>query len=215
MPTISVVEMPTAVRRYGLVVSFLELRRQIFVEKLDWPLYSYEKIEFEQYDTFNAVYIIAHEGPVVLGGARLIRTDSRVGTGRIRYSYMIRDAYNGLLPGMPKDLCYQEPPVDPATWELTRLATRQNTDVAGAILDRANEFLAHQGGRTCLFLGPPAFLRMAKSMDYKPDRLGPIVKNDDGSFLAFSCDVIPDMAVRRSAQPKHQLKTRAPLTELS
>ncbi|MGB3556495.1 MAG: acyl-homoserine-lactone synthase, partial [Jannaschia sp.] len=76
MMEITVVQMPDAGKDYDLVVSFFELRREIFVEKMDWPLYCYEKIEFEQYDTFNAVYIIAHEGRTVLGGARLIRTDS-------------------------------------------------------------------------------------------------------------------------------------------
>ncbi|MEM7730833.1 MAG: acyl-homoserine-lactone synthase [Pseudomonadota bacterium] len=49
------------------MTSFFELRKAIFIDKMDWPLYAYERIEFEQYDTFNAVYIIAHDGGRALG----------------------------------------------------------------------------------------------------------------------------------------------------
>lgn len=190
---ISVVQMPDGTVDYDLVVSFLELRKEIFVDQKDWPLYSYERLEFEQYDTFGAIYIIAHEGRSAIGGARLVRTDHRIGTGVVEYSYMIRDAYMGLLPGMPPDLCFKVPPSDSSTWELTRLASLPSTNVAGLILDRANEFLASKNAATCLFLGPPAFLRMAKTMNYEPRRLGPIVRNNDGAFLAFSCKVVPGM----------------------
>ena len=197
---ISVVQMPEDTVDYDLVVSFLELRKEIFVDRMEWPLYSYQQIEFEQYDTFGAIYIIAHEGRSAIGGARLVRTDCRIGTGIVQYSYMIRDAYMGLLPGMPSELCFEEPPSDSSTWELTRLASLPNTNVAGLILDRANEFLATKNAATCLFLGPPAFLRMAKTMNYEPRRLGPIVRNDDGAFLAFSCKVIPGMERRPQAK---------------
>lgn len=192
MATISIVEMPLAANKYHLVTGFLRLRKAIFVDKMDWPLYHYEKIEFEQYDSFHAVYIIAHNGDDVIGGARLIRTDRRLGTGTVKYSYMIRDAYEGLLPGMPTEICYDEPPSEKTTWELTRLATLPHTDVAEDILHSANDFLATRGANQCLFLGPPAFLRMARNMSYAPERLGPVVRNDDGSFLAFACPVITD-----------------------
>ncbi|MEM7491484.1 MAG: acyl-homoserine-lactone synthase [Pseudomonadota bacterium] len=198
MPQLSVIRMPGDVSRYDLVMAFFKLRKAIFIDKMDWPLYAYETIEFEQYDTFQAVYIIAHEGDRVLGGARLIRTDHRIGNGSIRYSYMIRDAYEGVLPGMPQKLCYDEPPSAPNVWELTRLATLPGTDVAGDILNGANDFLLTEKAKTCLFLGPPGFLRMARSMGYQPVRIGPTVRNDDGAFLAFSCDVV----VREARTPE-------------
>ncbi len=175
--------------RYDLVRKFLALRRAIFIDRLAWPLFEYEDIEFEQYDTFNSVYVIAHAGSEVYGGARLIRTDQTVGTGNIRYTYMIKDAFDGLLPGMPGGICYEPPPEDGNIWELTRLATRPTTNVARSILDAANRFLAAEGAVRCLFLGPPAFLRLAQTMGYTPTRLGPTVRNNDGSFVAFSCAV--------------------------
>ena len=145
MAEISVVRMPDGVRLYGLVLSFLKLRKEVFIDRMDWPLYHFQSIEFEQYDTFNAVYIIVHENGKVLGGARLIRTDQCVGTGTVRYSYMIRDAHQGLLPGMPTELCDSDPPARSDTWELTRLATLPNTDVARDILHAANAFLNREG----------------------------------------------------------------------
>ncbi len=187
---LTVVRMPGGFQRYDLVRSFLQLRKAVFIDEMEWPLYQYDEIEFEQYDTFQAVYLIAHNGALVLGGARLIRTDWTLGTGKIQYSYMIRDACHGLLPNMPKDLCFESPPTDPKVWELTRLATVPGTGVAQDLLHATNRFLIQEGATRCLFLGPPAFLRMAKGMGYLPRRLGPTVKNDDGSFLAFSCDVV-------------------------
>jgi len=190
MNEITVVRMPGGFHRYDLVRAFFQLRKAVFIDEMEWPLYQYDEIEFEQYDTFNAVYLIAHDGPRVLGGARLIRTDWMTGTGKVRYSYMIRDACEGLLPDLPRELCFEKPPTDPQIWELTRLATVPGTDVARDLLHATNQFLIQEGAKRCLFLGPPAFLRMAKSMGYSPNRLGPTVKNGDGSFLAFSCDVV-------------------------
>lgn len=197
MHQLTVIRMPGGFQRYDLVRAFLQLRKAVFIDQMDWPLYQYDAIEFEQYDTFNAVYLIAHDGAQVLGGARLIRTDHETGTGKIKYSYMIRDAYYGLLPGMPTEICFEKPPADPKIWELTRLATLPGADVARDLLHATNRFLIQEQAEQCLFLGPPAFLRMAKGMGYAPVRLGPTVKNEDGSFLAFSCDVVdfPDSQV--------------------
>lgn len=190
MCELTVVRMPGGFQRYDLVRAFLQLRKAVFIDRMDWPLYQYDTIEFEQYDTFNAVYLIAHDGPRVLGGARLIRTDQMIGTGKIKYSYMIRDAYNGHLPGMPRDICFEAPPTDPKIWELTRLATLPGAEVARDLLHATNLFLIQERAERCLFLGPPAFLRMAKGMGYAPTRMGPTVRNNDGPFLAFSCEVV-------------------------
>jgi acyl homoserine lactone synthase len=124
-----------------------------------------------------------------VGGARLIRTDWRFGSGKMVYSYMIRDAYLEHLPGLPADVCADEPPVDPETWELTRL-TAIVPGVAEQILTAANEFLKGIDAKRCLFLGPPAFMRMARGMGYAPKPMGRITGNQDGRFLAFSCAVV-------------------------
>jgi acyl homoserine lactone synthase len=186
---ISVLQFPRDVARWNLVKSFFELRKSVFVDRLHWNLYHRSAMEFEQYDHLGAVYIIAHSGAEVLGGARLIRTDSTFGTGCLVYSYMIRDAYLSHLPGLPSDVCADDPPTNADTWELTRL-TATVAGVAEAVLQGANAFLREIAAERCLFLGPPAFMRMAQRMGFEPKPMGAVTGNDDGRFLAFSCAVV-------------------------
>jgi acyl homoserine lactone synthase len=187
---ISILKFPEDVERWDLVTKFLRFRKDVFIDEMGWPLYHLDAMEFEQYDGWSTVYIIAHEAGQVRGGARLLRTDTRFGSGKYVYSYMIRDAWRSYLDGLPTDLCRSEPPVDPAIWELTRLTVGHNPGLARDILNAANDFLRTQDATTCLFLGPPAFMRMAKSMGYAPEPLGAVTGNKDGRFLAFQCAVI-------------------------
>lgn len=189
---LKVVELPQDVADLDLVTDFMRLRKRVFVDGMEWPLMHADGVEFEQYDTFqNTCYVIAHINRRVLGGARLKPTCATNGSGTV-YSYMIRDAYLGLLPGMPRSLCAEDPPVDPSIWELTRFAAVDRPGGIGeAVLQAANDFLHKRQAQRCLFLGPPAFLRMAKRLGWTPEALGPVVGNDDGRFLAFGCGVNP------------------------
>lgn len=189
--SVEVLVLPRDLHRFDLVTSFLRLRKQIFVDRMAWPLHHAEGIEFEQYDTFDTAYVIAHRHGEVLGGARLKRTDKCHGNGTVVYSYMIRDAHLGLLPGMPQNLCDDAPPVDSHAWELTRFAAHPIPGLADRILEVANSYLFTMDATQCLFLGPPAFLRMALKLGWKPQPMGAIVGNQDGRFLAFSCEVLP------------------------
>lgn len=185
--TVSVLHLPEDASSWNLVYDFLALRRKVFIEKMKWQLMDTNGIEFEQYDIVGlASYVIAHSGAEVLAGARIIRCDKRVG----HYSYMIRDAYLGIID-LPSNLCDETPPVDQQSWELTRLVSNhKNPAVAKAVLDVANDYVYDQNGLRCLFLGPPSFLKMARAYGYKADKLGPITGDESGRFLAFQCQVI-------------------------
>ncbi|MCB1468311.1 MAG: hypothetical protein KDK08_14465 [Rhizobiaceae bacterium] len=201
--TFHVLRFPRDAARWHLVHDFLTLRKDVFVDRMHWRLHSHGATEFEQYDHFRTTYVIATaaETGKVVGGARLLRTDHVNDTcsGRVHYSYMIRDAARGLLDGLPKSLLDAEPPQDARSWELTRLVSVGGASVSKGILEAVNRFLTAEGARRCLFLGPPAFLRMAAQMGFEPRRLGPVVGNESGRFLAFSCDVIRDgLLVHRS-----------------
>lgn len=187
---ISLLRLPRDAYRWNLAVGYLQLRSRVFIELKGWALGSADGMEFEQYDQMGAAtYIIAHDGDVVLGGARLLRCDHTIGGTKEMSSYMIRDAYYGRID-LPSNLCLEEPPCDKESWELTRLVSAdRDLHTTYRILDTANSFIKSEGGRRCLFLGPPAFLRMARSFGYSPEPLGPVVGNQDGRFLAFSCDV--------------------------
>lgn len=169
-----------------MVASYLRMRKNIFIGKLAWDLQHTDAMEFEQYDSVDTIYVVAHEDGCVLGGARLLRTDRSVGI----YSYMIRDAYFKRLPGLPHEICSKEPPRSSDVWELTRLGTNGRPGVSDEILKRSNKFLSDQGASHCLFLGSPAFMRIARNMAFSPEPMGPISGNRDGRFLAFSCPVL-------------------------
>lgn len=183
------ITLPGQVDRYDLIAEFLRMRKRVFVDEKAWPLFYADGLEFEQYDTFDTTYILAHDGKKVFGGARLRRTDMRAGAGSIAYTYMIRDAFLGLLPNMPKNLCYSEPPMDSQTWELTRLVATGGPNIVEQVLVAANEYIYQAGGSRCLFLGSPAFLRMAKRLGWEPAPLGDVVGNNDGRFVAFGCGI--------------------------
>lgn len=174
----------------GLIGEFHRMRKRVFVEDMGWQVPVDDEFEIEQYDCADTVYLIAHDTKFggVLGGARLLRT-THVSIDKTT-SYMIRDAYLGRLPGIPSTICSKEPPCDKDVWELTRIISFGQTSLGPKILQAANDFLANEDARACLFLGSPAFMRMARSMGFRARVLGPIHSNKDGRFLAFSCDVL-------------------------
>lgn len=187
---ISVLRFPEATAKWNLVGHYMALRREVFIERKDWSLWHSEDMEFEQYDTFDTTYVVAHRGAHVVGGGRLRRTDQFTGTGVYAYSYMIRDAVHGMLPGLPTEMCYAEPPVDSAVWELTRFVSTGGAGVTTEMLRAINGFLHEQKARSCLCLGTPAFLRMARRVGWSAVQMGPVCGNKDGRFLVFSLDVV-------------------------
>lgn len=187
---VEVIMCPERLDRWHLVNEYLKLRKQVFVDRLEWPLFHAEELEFEQYDSFDTVYVVASRHGAVVGGARLRRCDQVSGTGRTQYSYMIRDACLGILPGLPVDMCDTPPPVRSDAWEITRMVVNGPRHIFAAILQRANTYLAGKDAKTVLFLGSPAFQRMAVAWSWPVQTLGPIVGNGDGRFRVFECPVM-------------------------
>ena len=70
--------------------------------------------------------------------------------------------------------------------------------MAEKILEAANDYHFEMGARGRLFLGPPAFLRMAERLGWTPEKLGNVVENRDGKFLAFACPVRAPLAMEMS-----------------
>ena len=186
---VQVIRCPDNLSQWHLVNDYLKLRKEIFVDRLEWPLFHAEDLEFEQYDTFSTVYVIATLSGQVVGGARLRRTEQISGTGAVQYSYMSRDACIGILPGRPQDLCHEVPPLCDQTWEITRMVVTGPREVSRMILAKINDFLGEERAHTVLFLGSPAFRRMASTLSWPVKQLGPITGNKDGSFQVFQCPV--------------------------
>jgi len=100
-----------------LFANILRARRESFIVKNNWDLPQTMGMEYDQYDTPVSRWLAVHDDTGrVLAGVRLTPTTARCGI----YSYMIRDAQNGLLDSIPEDLLYHDAPVLGTTWEATR-----------------------------------------------------------------------------------------------
>ncbi len=105
-----------------LFVNLLKARRQSFIVQNNWDLPETEGMEYDQYDTPASRWIAVHDHGQVLAGIRLTPTTAKCGM----YSYMIRDAQKGMLEHIPTDLLDFEAPVDPHTWESSRVFILQS-----------------------------------------------------------------------------------------
>ena len=100
-----------------LFANVLRARRESFIVRNRWDLPQTMGMEYDQYDTPQSRWLAVHDDTGrVLAGVRLTPTQAKCGI----YSYMIRDAQNGLLESIPQNLLYEDAPVDEATWEVTR-----------------------------------------------------------------------------------------------
>lgn len=187
---ISILRLPGDASQWELVMRFLELRRKIFIHKKKWRLFEEGAIEFEQYDTATvATYVIAHRQGEILAGLRLLRCDTQIGP---KYSYMIRDAYLKRI-GIPSEICFSEPPSTPDSWEITRGISVDRSPVPmQKVLGAVHDYIKSEGAKVCLFLGPPAFVRMARRAGYTPRRVGNIAEDDSGRFLVLAFDIEQD-----------------------
>ncbi|SHH07917.1 acyl homoserine lactone synthase [Cognatiyoonia sediminum] len=184
---ISILKLPGDASQWELVMRFLTLRRSIFIHKKKWQLFDEGSIEFEQYDTATvATYVIAHRQGEIVAGARLLRCDTKIGP---EYSYMIRDAYLKKIE-IPSEICFEEPPVTSDAWEITRAISIDKTPIPmQMVLSTIHDYIQKDGGKVCLFLGPPAFLRMARRAGYEPRRVGNIAQDDSGRYLVLAFDI--------------------------
>ncbi len=104
--------------RHGdLFAAYMRARKDVFIDRLHWTLPVADGMEFDQYDTPLARWVVIHEFGEVLAGVRFMPTTAQVGL----HSYMLRDAQLGLLPHIPTDVLFFKAPVHDRIWEATRL----------------------------------------------------------------------------------------------
>jgi acyl homoserine lactone synthase len=126
-----------------LLANILRARRESFIVRNRWSLPETMGMEFDQYDTPLSRWLAVHdEGGRILAGLRLTPTTARCGI----YSYMIRDAQQGLLATIPADLLDLPAPVASDTWEATRGFVV--ADLPAALRNRVRLRLVHQMMRT-------------------------------------------------------------------
>lgn len=162
--------------KYGeLYTDFLRARKEVFIDQKGWDLPQTEGMEFDQYDTPQAKYVIIHEHGSILAGVRLLPTQARCGC----YTYMLRDAQRGMLPDIPAHVLYETAPVAPHVWEATRLFITWTDSVSRRLmvqtkLMQAMAFGAQRQGATHVIgIVPSAFQRWMNRLNFHATPMGP------------------------------------------
>jgi len=176
------------------LTKFLQLRSRVFVKNKKWDLFNDNAHELDEYDKETSKYIVVYneKHEKVYAGARLSPTEDPSFVSTIpndACTFMIQDACNGLLQGLPENLCFEKPPTGPKIWELTRVVATDRKSTQ-AMFECGTRYLFEKNVDTCLALGSPGVMRVARGYGCNPEPIGPLVGNDTGKFLAFTCDVL-------------------------
>ena len=162
---------------------FLALRKQVFVDQLKWDVPHNDAVEMDQYDTPVAHYSLVLRDGVVIGGARTMATTSVWG----EHTYMLRDAYSGKLPHIPRHVMSVEI-ASPLVWECTRLvisdvltSQAERSECLTLIVDGLVEMVRARGANTLISLSPLPFMRAMRQLGYGVSMLGDAYRNgEDG-----------------------------------
>ena len=162
--------------QYGdLLVNFLRARKKTFVDRLNWNLSESDGMEFDQYDTPMARWVIIHEYGEVVGGIRLTPTTARCGI----YSYMLRDAQLGLLDSIPTDVLFFEAPVSKVIWEASRLfitddvPAHRRLHVQAVLMDKLSHAAREVGAAQVIGIVPAIWSRWLRRLDLDAVPVGP------------------------------------------
>lgn len=141
-----------------LLARYLEMRKTIFIDRLNWKIGEVDGMEFDQYDTPACTWIVMHEFGEVLAGVRLLPSTAQCGT----YTYMLRDAQRGILSGMPTDVLFFEAPVKDTIWEASRFFISEN--IASSRRTAIQQELFHQMAITAREYGASTILGIVPSI---------------------------------------------------
>lgn len=150
-----------------LLVNFMEARKRVFIDNLHWSLPHTDGMEFDQYDTPQARWIVIHEFGQVLGGVRLTPTTAQCGI----YTYMLRDAQKGLLSDIPTDVLFIDAPVLDNVWEASRLfitdevPAQRRLTVQAALMGQMSATARGLGATHVIGIVPALFTRWLRRLD--------------------------------------------------
>lgn len=166
-----------------LLIKYLEARKEIFLDRLNWHVSEADGMEFDQYDTPACRWVVLHEYGEVLGGVRMLPTTARCGI----YSYMLRDAQCGLLEDIPTDVLFFEAPVEHGVWEATRffitdvVPVGRRLEIQQALFKAMSRTAMDEGGTHILGIVPAIWSRWARRLGVSATPIGAKF-NIDGTF---------------------------------
>lgn len=187
-----------------LLIRYLEARKSVFIDRLNWCVSEKDGMEFDQYDTPWCRWVILHEFGEVIGGVRLMPTTARCGI----YSYMLRDAQLGILDDLPTDVLFLPAPVSPTVWEASRffivetVPAARRMAVQQLLFRRMRESAAEHGARILLGIVPSVWSRWARRIDATATPIGAKFSIDGTSSQSVLFNVqgqAPGLARKSSA----------------
>lgn len=159
---------------------FLGLRKRVLVDGLGWQIPHNSEVEEDQYDNPTAVYSVVRANGAVIAGARAAPCNSQWG----EWSYMLKDARDGKIDAIPKDLL-QTYPESASTWECTRFvsantgfarqsswAAEQMETATKLVVAGLCEFAFDQGAEHLMSLSPLGLGRLLRSFGYQAKTAG-------------------------------------------
>jgi len=158
----------------GAFFDYLKLRKHFFVDTLRWDVPHNENYEMDQYDNPTAWYSLVLRNGEVLGGARVMPTTSIWGS----HTYMLRDAFQGKLGGIPK-MAMPSEIATPQVWECTRLVVaeklRSHVERANCltmIVEGLSDIATDHGASELVTLSTISLMRALRQLGFPADRLG-------------------------------------------
>ncbi|MEQ9261086.1 MAG: acyl-homoserine-lactone synthase [Roseovarius sp.] len=164
-----------------LWVRYMEARKAIFIDRLHWDVSEADGMEFDQYDTPHCRWVALVEFGEVVGGVRLMPTTANCGV----YSYMLRDAQRGMLPGIPSDVLFVKAPVNPRIWEATRffiadgVSARRRLALQGHLFKAMHRIAREHGAEYLLGIVPSVWARWARRIGVSATPIGAIFGPED------------------------------------
>lgn len=179
-----------------LFANLFRARKQSFIVHKNWDLPESDDMEFDQYDTPQSRWIAIHDMGEVLAGIRLTPTTARCGI----YSYMIRDAQEGILGGsIPQDLLNDPAPVDPHIWECSRVFVSHSIPqmyrrkVHFKMVEAMTSSARDLGATKLIALTGANWPRWYGRCGLTAEALGPELWIDDGNFQCVAIDLASKM----------------------
>lgn len=177
------------VHRHGSAFyDYLALRKQFFVDTLNWQIPHDADVEMDQYDNPTAHYsLVLDDAGRVVAGARGMSTTARWGD----HTYMLKDAMTGKLASIPKHIL--DDVIDcPKVWETTRLvigpdvkSMRMRMHCLDLIAKGMITMASENGAETLIALSNLWLLRTLKRLGYGAELLGtPYESTEDGHVYA-------------------------------
>jgi N-acyl-L-homoserine lactone synthetase len=158
----------------GLLVRYLEARKSVFLDRLGWHVSEADGMEFDQYDTPFARWIVIHQFGEILGSVRMLPTTAKCGI----YSYMLRDAQIGLLEGLPTDVLFLKAPVEHSVWEATRffisdkVPARHRQQVQTLLFRAMSQTAMDNGATHVIGIVPALWARWARRLGVNATPIG-------------------------------------------